>query len=263
METIKRKIVLDEHISRDEKNWGELKTDAFYVNIFISSDIDDMGLYSDSEFIEYYENLAEPLINITGYSPNTRFIGKNNSDYFEYGNQISAHTEDNLSDVMSYNRNLRFKVNLNIVNENIINYLGETVNSVNRVIENNEDFTSYVIDGVPSEEFFGTTGQTNGLFYNTYKNITRETTDSNGQSFTLPLTELYYKGQGINQTNSSLSAITKEEYLFGITEKPTVFSDLLVDRGINTINQRLLQLGEIKNMEELENYGNGFYNIVR
>jgi hypothetical protein len=261
METIKRKIVLDEYRSRGEKNWGQLTTDAFYVNIFITTDIDDMGIYSNLDYIEY-DGTFLPTDELD-YSPNTRYIDKTNSDYFEYGGQISAFTEDNLSDVMSYNRNLRYKVDLNIVNKNYVNYLGETVNSVNRVLENNEEFTSYVIDGVPSEEFFGTTGQTNGFYYKTYKNIDRDVVDSNGQVFTLPLTELYYKGQGINQTNSSLSAITKEEYLFGITEKPMVFSDLLVDRGINTVNQRLLQLGEIKNMEDLVNYGNGFYNLVR
>ena len=50
-------------------------------------------------------------------------------------------------------------------------------------------------------------------------------------------------------------------YLFGITSSPTVFNDLFIDRGRATVIQSHMQLGEIKNMEDLINYGNGFYNL--
>ena len=72
---------------------------------------------------------------------------------------------------------------------------------------------------------------------------------------------MYYNSEGFNQTNVELNATTKEEYLFGITSTPTVFSDLFIDRGRTTVLQSHMQLGEIKNMEDLINYGNGFYNL--
>ena len=40
-------------------------------------------------------------------------------------------------------------------------------------------------------------------------------------------------------------------------------NDILIDRGINTVFQNHLQLSEIKNMSDLVNYGNGFYNITK
>ena len=64
-----------------------------------------------------------------------------------------------------------------------------------------------------------------------------------------------------NKTNVDLQATTKEEYLFGITSSPTVFNDLFIDRGRATVIQSHMQLGEIKNMSDLINYGNGFYNL--
>jgi len=57
--------------------------------------------------------------------------------------------------------------------------------------------------------------------------------------------------------------ILGKEYLFGITFTPTVDNDILIDRGINTVFQNHLQLSEIKNMSDLVNYGNGFYNITK
>ena len=50
-------------------------------------------------------------------------------------------------------------------------------------------------------------------------------------------------------------------YLFGITSSPTVVNDLFIDRGRNAVIQSHMQLGEIKNMTDLINYGNGFYNL--
>ena len=72
---------------------------------------------------------------------------------------------------------------------------------------------------------------------------------------------MYYNSEGFNKTNVDLSATTKEEYLFGITSSPTVVNDLFIDRGRNAVIQSHMQLGEIKNMTDLINYGNGFYNL--
>ena len=100
-----------------------------------------------------------------------------------------------------------------------------------------------------------------GVFYVT---TTAETRTVNSQQYgisNIPFTEMYYNSEGFNQTNVELSATTKEEYLFGITSSPTVFNDLFIDRGRATVIQSHMQLGEIKNMEDLINYGNGFYNL--
>ena len=74
---------------------------------------------------------------------------------------------------------------------------------------------------------------------------------------------MYYNSEGFNETNTTLSAITKDEYLFGITTSPSVYSDVNIDRGRNSAFQSHLQLGEIKNMRDLINYGNGYYKIQK
>jgi hypothetical protein len=77
----------------------------------------------------------------------------------------------------------------------------------------------------------------------------------------VPLTTYRYIGEGFNETNISLSALTKEEYLFGIISPPEVQNDVFIDRGITTVMDRHLKLSEIRNIKELENYGNGYYKL--
>jgi hypothetical protein len=72
---------------------------------------------------------------------------------------------------------------------------------------------------------------------------------------------MYYHGQGVNETNSTLSALTIEEYLLHITQKPKVDSDLFIDRGEASVLQSHLQMSEITTLEQLVNYNNGYYNI--
>ena len=79
----------------------------------------------------------------------------------------------------------------------------------------------------------------------------------------VPLTEMTFIGEGWNETNTSLSAITKEEYLFGITERPEVYSDVFIDRGDTTVFEKHLRLSEVESLEHLERYNNGFYRLVK
>jgi hypothetical protein len=58
-----------------------------------------------------------------------------------------------------------------------------------------------------------------------------------------------------------LSALTKEEYLFGIISPPEVQSDVFIDRGATSVLDMHLRLSEIGNISELTRYGNGFYKL--
>jgi len=96
----------------------------------------------------------------------------------------------------------------------------------------------------------------------TYKNITRRVVSE--ETFSdISLTEFFYNSEGFNETNVSLDASFKEEYLFGIVNTPEVESDVFIDRGRTTVLQNHLQLSEITNMGELINYSNGYYNIIK
>jgi hypothetical protein len=63
MEVIKRKILLEDSIdrsSKDPKKWGTLTATTFYLNIFISQNIDDMGMFTDIEYMEKTNSYRPP-----------------------------------------------------------------------------------------------------------------------------------------------------------------------------------------------------------
>jgi hypothetical protein len=119
---------------------------------------------------------------------------------------------------------------------------------VDRVTQLGTAFT-YTFGADKNDPNIGTRNQQNGLLYIDY---------SGG----LVQTQVSFHGEGWNETNTSLSAITKEEYLFGIVSKPEIESDLFIDRGITTVFDKHLRLSEITNLSELARYGKGYYNLI-
>lgn len=56
--------------------------------------------------------------------------------------------------------------------------------------------------------------------------------------------------------------VFRQEHFLGITYKPITSVDVTVDRGINAAFERHLKLGEIKTLQDMENYANGgFFNL--
>ena len=51
MELIKRKIVLEDSTDRNynSSTWGTVTASTFYINVFLTQNIDDMGLFTDLE----------------------------------------------------------------------------------------------------------------------------------------------------------------------------------------------------------------------
>jgi hypothetical protein len=267
MEIIKRKILLEDYISRADATWGTPKWDidpkfsAFTLNVMFTQDTDDMGIVTD---LEYIPNPSASFIN-DPLSPDTRLDGKGLDDYFFPGLSISGYSEDRLDTVKSYDPTERFKVLFNMDSEVVDDFQGNQHTSVSRVVSNANQMPITYIDGGDASESINVNNPDPqlGIFFKTYSGRTRLVTSSVFGDYNTKLTEIYYKGQGFNNTNTTLSAITKEEYLFGITTKPTVFSDVFIERGRNTVLQSHMQLSEIVNMDDLINYGNGFYKIQK
>jgi len=290
MEAIKRKILLENSIDRSNpENWGSLTADTFYINVFLTQNIDDMGLFTDISFISAntssvnsvnYNILINKLTlngvffpfmagitpqNVTGYTTTDdytiRFTDKIESDYYNFGNlSISASTDSKLDELISYDVSEKYKVGFDMGKNTYLNYNNTLINGVERVVTVGEP-TIYVFDAANNPNI-GTDNQTTGLKYTDYSAVTRTVT-IDGIETTVPLTIVSYISEGWNETNVSLSAITKEEYLFGIVSTPEVKSDVFIDRGIVSVFEPHLILSEIKNLGELTRYGNGYYNITR
>ena len=70
------------------------------------------------------------------------------------------------------------------------------------------------------------------------------------------------QSSGFTQNDLVAEPIVKDESLIGIVSPPEIQSDVFIERGKNSANERLQRLGEVNNMEALTRYGYGFFNIV-
>lgn len=286
MEVIKRRISLDDYITKTPDNWGAFEVKSFKIKLFITQDSDDMGVFTDLDFIPVnnstpnYQILRDKLDNL-GYTfnfmnggvfypqttndPNIRAPYKIHSDYFNFGGVVSGLTEDRLDVVKSYDSNFTYKPLFDMNKGLYLDYQGNMVDGVTRVNDNINNLSpiTYSEDVDINDVNIGTINQNTGLFFITYGSEFREIKTNDLGIIEIPITQIYYKAQGFNESNTLLEANMKEEYLFGITNTPEVESDVFIDRGRTTILQGHLQLGEITNMGDLVNYGNGFYNIKK
>ena len=191
-----------------------------------------------------------------------RVVGKELDDYWAYGSKVSGFTDSKKTDVRSYDKTQKYITGFDVNKDTYTNYVGATINGRTRITQQITSATTYVFDA-NNDVNIGTENQTTGIRYIDYTGQTRGVVDEFGIGRSLPLTTMDYIGEGWNETNTSLSALTKEEYLFGITQPPEVYSDVFIDRGDTTVFEKHLRLSEVESLEHLERYNNGFYRLVK
>lgn len=291
MEVIKRKILLESSTDRsfDSPTWGVMTATTFYLDIILTQNIDDMGLFTDMSFISastasisqpdytlLYDKLIQsgitfpfmlsispsPMTGITGFNRfELRLPENSESDYYNIGNStITGSTDSKIEDLKSYNTLNPYQVGFDMEKNVYYDYNNTTITGHSRVLTLLDPKT-YVFDTIIDGNE-GTTNQVYGIGYKDYSGKSRSVI-VNGKNTIVPLSNFNYKGQGWNETDVSLSAITKEEYLFGIISPPEIQSDVFIDRGITTVMDKHLRMSEIKNIGQLSRYGNGFYNLTK
>ena len=244
MEIIKRKILLEDSTDRNynSTNWGNLKTsvDGFYINILLTQSMDDMGMYLDMEYVPknglplpsgFYSILTTNMTGGTTYpfmsgtqplmNPYTNFDNstlrnplKIESDYYSQLHPvITGMTDSKIEDVRTYAASDPYRINLPVEQGQYRDYTNTTYFGVSKIKSMGEPKV-YVFDTIDDSNL-GTVNQIYGLRYLDYTGKTRTITYNN-RTFIDNVTEFSYIGQGLNMTNMSLSALTKEEYLFGI-----------------------------------------------
>lgn len=274
MELIKTKISLEQNTDRNyySPTYGQVTASTYYINIMLTQNIDDMGMFTDMIYLPNFPNnytsvdytiLTNKLISSgitfpfmsgqlpafseTNINPQTRVTGKTDSDYYNFTNKtVSGYTESRAEDVQSYDKNQPYKIGFDMASETYTNYTGGTVNGVSRVTSTNPTAFTYVFDVDKNDLNIGTINQKDGLLF----------IDNQATTF------MSYIGQGWNETNTSLSAITKEEYLLGIISRPEIESDVFIDRGIVTVYEKNLKLSEITNISQLSRYGGKYFNLT-
>lgn len=144
-----------------------------------------------------------------------------------------------------------------------INFIGvgsSRIDELKKYGDNNEysgitiysGFTEYPIDDLEYSGitiYSGFTGYTiDGLEYRDYPD---------GYTYISGTTEEYY----IDEIYEGM--ITRNEHFLGFIDEPIIYSDIFIERGRLSVMERNFRLSEIESVGELENYGNGYFNVIK
>lgn len=73
--------------------------------------------------------------------------------------------------------------------------------------------------------------------------------------------KISYETKGLTTGNTIDVPSVKLDYLIGVVNPPKINIDVFIDRGSNASFDRHIKLGEIKSLNDLESYSNGYYKI--
>lgn len=284
MDILKRTISLEDAISRNsDTTYGLMTASTFHINIMLTQKIDNMGLFTDIDYLNlepdysilinklnnlqisfpFMDDLNPPSIILTGFTSHLRLDNLNVSDWYKYGDKITGTTQSRLTELRSYNKVNRFIPNFNINTQTYINYDNQIVNGVDRIISFTTANTATYVFDANDDLNIGTDLQITGLKFSDNKSQPNNINTFDRDDASKVLSSIEFIGEGWNNTNTSLSALTKEEYLLGIINEPEIFSDVFIDRGNTSVMELHLKLAEVESVQHLENFGNGFYNLVK
>lgn len=143
------------------------------------------------------------------------------SNYTTIPTIISGETSSRLNELQVYGAE-KYKLHVEV---QIDDTTYGTLNTIN------SEFTGYTIDGIQYFDF------------------------NNGQTiYVLNIS-------GITLNNFSGGILIKNETFMNMSMETEVQSDVFIERGKNSANERVLRLGEIGNIGQLTKYGYGFFNF--
>lgn len=291
-----REIILENDLNVDF-NWGEIVQESFDINIFLTQNIDNIGIYLDVDYTEDEPNY-QSLVNYSGgintflfnninYSYDLEYLnipkiyqtgftfsippthdsiftgpyttdqqllyllkGQTVGDYFFSGSTfITGYTDSKLTSMKTYQTSNPYVVLFNL-NDNPSQYFTGLLSSGSTSI-------SYTIDSLISNL------NNTGIGYVDYSSKYKRTVydDLFNINKIINITTFRSIPEGWNETNISLSALTKEEVDLGVVFPHEVYNDVFIDRGINSVLENQIRLSEIKTVQQFSRYGNGYYNV--
>ena len=134
-----------------------------------------------------------------------------------------------------------------ILNSSFTQEIKDVYGNISKLISQNTNYS-----GTKQNLYEYVIGATKGDLENTgihYKDI------ANG------ISQITYFTSGLTQENSIIAPIIKKEYLLGVADEPKINIDVFIDRGINSTFDKNLKLGDIRTLDDLTNYGNGYFKI--
>jgi hypothetical protein len=211
---------------------GQRILNTIDVDLFLTQNVDDMGIFADNSFTQKDTTLSVPP-----------------SFYYSDDVVVTGNTDDGyLNQVRSY----RVDSNNNPIYVPFLNTSDDTTNNFNGVILDDPEKTIYKIGASPSDI------QNTGIGFTTYKNQFVKTKDEYGKNLSYFKTDFEINNGGWNSNNVSLSAILKKEEYLGIVFPPEVESVVFINRGVADIFERHSLLSELKTTNDIDTNRGGF-----
>jgi len=235
------------------------------IDIFLTQDFDDMGIFTDEVFVAltpYLTALQTPTnrgpFNSFVYGRFVDMVGTATTQsaplsfYIPDNKPVNGTSDDgNLRTVESYIKGTfnepTYTTGLNL-SEDITNTFDGTKEEDTIVGAD----VSYVLGADPNDI------NNTGVHFITFKNEYINTEDQEGNPIRYRSTNFYSPVGGINNNNVILSAITKQEEYSGVVFKPEVKSEVFIDRGVENIFEKHAMLSEIKTTEDIDNNRGGY-----
>jgi len=281
MDIIKKTILIEDFTSRDEKSYSAITGDTIYFNIFLSQNIEDIGVFTsiyfdgnlDVDNPPNYKILTNKLTNLgilfpfmSGGVPPTvtlsddrqlylRVSGKPDTGY--YTSQIftvTGITDNKLNTTQSYDNTNKYVVDFNLSDDQ-----GKYYTGISSISVNSTGYTlSAIVDPSNPNKFIAGTG----ISYISNSDSTVPVIVNDDITNDVLLALFSFKGEGWNVNNITNKPIVKEEKYLGMVDLPEIDNDIFIDRGVTSVSETHLRLSDVRSVGHFDIYNNGFYNII-
>jgi len=226
---------------------GEKIPNTIDINIFISQEYDDMGIFTDMDFIPKQPSLSQPPNNFNPFLDG-RIAGGPVDFYYTPPISVTGETDDSH---LNYVKSLRVDSNGLPIYQPFLNVSKED-GQFDGVTDNNNQRVKYKLGADINN--IGTTG----VEFTTYHQEFVKSTNIVGEDVTWNKTTFKAVDGGWNSSNIDLYANVKEEEFLGIVFPPEISDDVFINRGVADIFERNAILSEIKTTDDLDNFRGGY-----
>ena len=89
------------------------------------------------------------------------------------------------------------------------------------------------------------------------------TDDTYGHNVTVPIAKFSCKMNSFDNDNYVNFPLIREEYKLGSSSHEKIESDIYINRGTARAIDNHIKLMEVRSLESLEQYGNGYFKIIK
>lgn len=230
---------------------GQKIKNTIDIDVFLTQDLDDMGLFSDFDFTPKNQTLTQPPVDFNSFSYG-RLPGAPVDFYYSQTSIVTGFTDDRyLSSVKSYRVDQNNQP-IYVQSLNTSNNPSEYFDGV--IIDTQEDII-YKINA--NKDDIANTG----LKLKTSKNKFAIGVDSSGNPKKYFETNFEIKSGGWDKFNTTLKANVKKEEYLGVVFQPEIDSVVFINRGIEDIFERHAILSEIKSTNDIDTNRGGFIRV--